>query len=56
MDLALPRVSLLDTEYIRAVTDAELRWVSAILAGLRDGSITWSPEELAALALRQRTA
>lgn len=52
---ALPRVSMLETEYVRAVTDAELRWVSAILAGLRDGSITWNDEELQVVATRGQT-
>jgi len=47
---AIPRVTLLETEFLRAVTDAELCWVDAVLAGLRDGSITWSREELRAIA------
>jgi len=41
----IPRVALVEVEYLRAVTDAELRWVTAILEALRDGSLTWdSPE------------
>jgi DNA-binding PadR family transcriptional regulator len=47
---AIPRVTMLETEYLRAVTNAELQWVDAVLAGLRDGSITWSREELRAIA------
>jgi len=46
----IPRVTLLETEFLRAVTDAELKWVDAVLAGLRDGSITWSREQLRAIA------
>ncbi|TCO59758.1 PadR family transcriptional regulator [Actinocrispum wychmicini] len=46
----LPRVTLVETEYLRAVTDAELRWTTEILAALDDGSLTWSREELEALA------
>jgi len=46
----IPRVTMLETEYLRAVTDAELRWVDEVLAGLRDGSIRWSREELQAIA------
>jgi DNA-binding PadR family transcriptional regulator len=42
----LPRVSLLETEYLRAVTEAELRWIDGVLAGIDDGSISWSREEL----------
>jgi DNA-binding PadR family transcriptional regulator len=46
----LPRVSMLETEYLRAVTRAELDWIDAVLAGLRDRSITWSREELHTVA------
>jgi DNA-binding PadR family transcriptional regulator len=51
----IPRVTLLETEYLRAVTEAELRWVDGIVAGLRDGSITWSREELRAIAAQWKT-
>ena len=44
--VALPRVTMLETEYLHAVTRAEIRWVDNVLAGLRDGSITWSRREL----------
>jgi DNA-binding PadR family transcriptional regulator len=43
----IPRVVLVETEYLRAVTDAELRWVTAILEALRDGSLTWNSPDLA---------
>jgi hypothetical protein len=46
---------MLETEYLRAVTNAELQWVDAVLAGLRDGSITWSREELRAIAAQSKT-
>ena len=42
----LPRVTLLDDEYLRAVTSAELAWVRAVLADLRSGSLAWG-EDLA---------
>ncbi|GAA1697076.1 PadR family transcriptional regulator [Fodinicola feengrottensis] len=48
----LPRVTLLESEYLRALTQAELRWIDEVLAGLRDKSITWSEEELRAAATR----
>ena len=48
----LPRVTMLETEYLRATTQAELSWVEAVLAGLRDGTIAWSREELRAAAER----
>lgn len=43
----LPRVTLLEDEYQRAVTEAELRWLEAVLADLAAGSLTWSWESLA---------
>ncbi|MGA5133549.1 PadR family transcriptional regulator [Streptomyces olivoreticuli] len=46
----LPRVALLETEYVRAVTHAELQWVTAVTAELADGSFTWNRQELEALA------
>jgi hypothetical protein len=41
----LPRVSLLETEYLRAVTAAELDWLSSVLDDLRSGSLAWSAED-----------
>jgi DNA-binding PadR family transcriptional regulator len=43
----LPRVTLLETEYQRAVTDAELRWLSGVIGDLRTGALTWSEEDFA---------
>jgi DNA-binding PadR family transcriptional regulator len=48
----LPRVTVLETEYLRAVIQAELTWTDAVLAGLRDGTISWSREELRAASER----
>ena len=42
-----PRVALLETEYLRAATAAELGWVSGVIDDLRTGALTWSEEELA---------
>jgi DNA-binding PadR family transcriptional regulator len=50
--VALPPVSLLETEYLRAVVNAEIRWIDGVLAGLRDGSITWSAAQLQEVASR----
>ena len=51
----IPRVTMLETEYLRTVTNAELQWVDAVLAGLRDGTITWSREQLQAIAAQWKT-
>ncbi|MFZ0215443.1 MAG: PadR family transcriptional regulator, partial [Candidatus Dormiibacterota bacterium] len=49
----LPRVTMLESEYLRAAIDAERRWVTAILEELADGSLTWSREELVAFGTQQ---
>ncbi|MGQ4390051.1 PadR family transcriptional regulator [Streptomyces sp. SAS_270] len=42
----LPRVTRLETEYLKAVTAAELEWVRAVTEDLRAGRLTWSKEQL----------
>ena len=46
----LPRVALLDDEYLVAVTEAELKWVSGVVAALESGELTWSLESMQAFA------
>jgi DNA-binding PadR family transcriptional regulator len=45
-----PRVTLVETEYLRAVTAAELNWVNGVVDELRSGALAWSGEELAEAA------
>jgi hypothetical protein len=40
----LPRVSLLETEYLLAITAAELAWLTSVLDDLRSGSLAWSAD------------
>lgn len=40
----LPRLFRLDDEYLLAVREAELRWVSGVVEALRSGELTWSEE------------
>lgn len=47
---SLPRVTLLDDEYRRAMTAAELNWIDRLRADLRSGRLTWSKDQLAAQA------
>ncbi|MEV6415460.1 PadR family transcriptional regulator [Kribbella sp. NPDC051718] len=37
----VPRVVLVETEYQRAITVAELSWIDALLDDLRSGTLTW---------------
>jgi DNA-binding PadR family transcriptional regulator len=48
----LPPVTMLETEYLRAITDAEIRWIDTVLTGLGDGSITWDQRQLQDAARR----
>jgi DNA-binding PadR family transcriptional regulator len=38
----LPRLFLLEGEYLRAVQQAELAWIEAVIEDLRAGRLTWS--------------
>lgn len=51
----LPRVTLLDEEYRRAVIAAELNWIDRVLDDLRTGALTWSEEQLVAVAKEDLT-
>ncbi|MGA6156525.1 PadR family transcriptional regulator [Stenotrophomonas sp. NPDC087984] len=44
----LPRITLIENEYLLAVLDTEERWLRGVISDLRDGSLTWSREMLAA--------
>jgi DNA-binding PadR family transcriptional regulator len=46
----LPRITRLESEYLRAVTAAELEWVRAVVEDLRSGGLSWSKEQLDAVA------
>ena len=45
-----PRLFLLEAEYVRAVTAAELDWVSGVVDELRAGRMAWSYEQIAEVA------
>ncbi len=51
----LPRITLLETEYLRAVTAAETTWLEAVADDLRSGTLAWSTEELITYAQGQET-
>lgn len=42
----LPRVTLLETEYLHSQTEAEIRWIDNVLDALGNGSLSWSTSEL----------
>ena len=42
----LPRLFMLETEYLHAMLGTELEWVRDVIADLRSGTLTWSDEWL----------
>jgi DNA-binding PadR family transcriptional regulator len=38
----LPRLFLLESDYIRNMLEAELQWIRSIIADLRSGTLTWN--------------
>lgn len=44
----LPRISMLEMEYLRATTATELQWVTTVADDLRTGRLSWTPESVAA--------
>ncbi|KOG77869.1 PadR family transcriptional regulator [Streptomyces varsoviensis] len=44
----MPRITLIENEYLLAVLTAEERWLQGVLSDLRDGRLTWSREMLTA--------
>jgi DNA-binding PadR family transcriptional regulator len=37
----MPRITSIETEYQRAVTDAEVRWLSSVIDDLTSGALSW---------------
>lgn len=52
-DLALPRIAMLESEYLRAVTAAEAQWVRSVVDDLRNDRLPWDADALAAFAESQ---
>ena len=42
-----PRLFLLETEYVRRVTAAEIEWVEAVVDDLKAGRLAWSKDDMA---------
>lgn len=49
-DAGPPRVFFLESEYMHALATAELTWLTGIVEELRAGKLTWSHDEIPALA------
>jgi DNA-binding PadR family transcriptional regulator len=48
----VPRLFLLETEYLRAVQAAELTWATSVIEDLRAGRLTWNEAWLREIAAR----
>jgi DNA-binding PadR family transcriptional regulator len=46
----LPRVLLLESEYLLATSTTQLGWIRSVIEDLREGELSWSAEELQPLA------
>ncbi len=46
----LPRVLMLESEYVAATSAAQLAWLRSVIADLRSGELAWSAAELFATA------
>ena len=46
----LPRVTMLESEYLRVVTEAELAWVGSVVDDLERGRLSWDGTSLRAFA------
>ncbi len=44
LGMDLPRLFLLEAEYLRATLQAELAWVRSVSADLRSGKLTWTED------------
>jgi hypothetical protein len=42
-EYGVPRLHLLEHEYLEATTAAELAWVRAVTRDIGDGDLTWEP-------------
>ena len=41
---------MLETEYLRAVTAAEVKWLTGVLDDLRSRRLSWSAKDLVAMS------
>jgi hypothetical protein len=46
----LPRIALLEAEYLRVVTAAELQWLRSVIDDLHSGNLTWSAADISSFA------
>jgi hypothetical protein len=53
--MGLPKLFVLEIEYIRAVRVAELAWVNAVIEDLRDGRLMWDEAWLRKIAAQFST-
>lgn len=47
----LPRVVMLESEYVLATATTQLNWIRSVIEDLRTGKLSWSDEELRPLAV-----
>ncbi|MFE7660259.1 PadR family transcriptional regulator [Streptomyces celluloflavus] len=53
-DSGVPRLFMLEMEFLKATTEVERTWVASLIDDLRAGVISWSEDQLRALAMQVR--
>ncbi len=43
-EIRIPRLFLLEAEYLRNILEAELKWIRLVMADLRNGQLTWTQD------------
>jgi DNA-binding PadR family transcriptional regulator len=54
LPLAVSRINLLETEYLRSMRIAELAWVRSLIQDLQSGALTWDLEKILSSARAQK--
>jgi DNA-binding PadR family transcriptional regulator len=49
----VPRIVLIESEYLRAVIGAEVDWLNSVIDDLKSGKLSWDHEKLAAQAAEE---
>ena len=52
----VPKIAMLESEYLRTTTAAEIRWLRSVIGDLQSSRLTWDPTDLIAISEAQEPA
>lgn len=52
----LPKIAMLESDYLRTTTAAEVRWLRSVIGDLQSSRLTWDPADLIAISEAQEPA